>query len=239
MHDGQMLFDSTTSWNHQEWQMDEIMTRLIKENKIEAGIVVGIYNSGAYRSADYIPQKSLSYLPSGFREKWIQEELKGKAGADDYLRFIVKELKPFIDKNFSTYRDRKHTCIGGSSKGGLISLYAICEYPNVFGGAACLSTDWIGSIIQQPGIIPRAIIKYLNTHLPSTGTHKIYFDYGSITRDSLYRPWQLIADSVMRKKGYTEKNWITREFPGEEHSERAWAKRLHIPLEFLLGKTKN
>lgn len=236
MNDGQMLFDSTHTWLHQEWQVDETMTMLIKTNRIRACIVVGIWNTGEYRNTDYIPLKPLAYLPSSFSEKFIREELQGETGSDDYLRFITRELKPFIDKNFSTYTNPENTFIAGSSKGGLISIYAICEYPGVFGAAACLSTDWIGSVVQEKGFIPRAIIQYLASRLPSPGTHKIYFDHGNLTRDSLYEPWQLQVDSLMRIKGYNSKHWLSRSFPGENHSENAWAKRLYIPLEFLLSK---
>ena len=68
----------------------------------------------------------------------------GKIQSDNYLKFLVKELKPFIDSSFSTLKDQQNTFIAGSSMGGLISMYAICEYPLVFGGAACLSTHWPG-----------------------------------------------------------------------------------------------
>jgi predicted alpha/beta superfamily hydrolase len=67
----------------------------------------------------------------------LEEQLQNKPQADHYLKFVVTELKPFIDSHFSTKKGRKHTFIAGSSMGGLISLYAICEYPNTFGGAAC------------------------------------------------------------------------------------------------------
>lgn len=125
--------------------------------------------------------------------------------------------------------------------GGIISLYAICEYPAVFGGAACMSTHWP---LGLPGItdqdikydVPGAYIKYLEHHLPDPSNHRIYFDYGSATLDSLYKPYQLVVDSLMRNKGYTETNSITREYPGEDHTESAWARRLNVPLEFLLGK---
>ena len=74
MHDGQMLFDSTHTWNHQEWQVDETISNLIKESKIRECIVVGIWNNSEYRHADYFPQKPLEYLPRQLREKLIKEE---------------------------------------------------------------------------------------------------------------------------------------------------------------------
>jgi enterochelin esterase-like enzyme len=118
--------------------------------------------------------------------------------------------------------------------GGLISMYAICEYPDVFGGAACISTHWPGTFKAQNNPVPKAFLAYLTDHLPSPENHKFYFDYGTKTLDAMYKPYQMKADEIMKKKGYTNANWITREFPGEDHSERAWRKRIEIPLTFLL-----
>lgn len=244
MHDGQMLFDSATTWNKQTWDADDVITKLLQENKINDVIVVGIWNGGTTRHTDYFPQKPFESLTLEQKEKiFTAARANGnsvfneqKINSDNYLKFLVKELKPFIDKNYSTYKDRSHTFIAGSSMGGLISMYAICEYPKVFGGAACMSTHWPGIFSMEGNPIPDAFINYLKTNLPDPKKHKIYFDYGTATLDALYPPLQQKADEVMKEKGFTGKNWITKEFPGEDHSEKAWHKRLHIPLTFLLGK---
>jgi predicted alpha/beta superfamily hydrolase len=120
--------------------------------------------------------------------------------------------------------------------GGLISLYAICEYPKVFGGAACMSTHWLGTFSTENNPIPAAFMAYLKNNLPSPKNHKIYFDYGSKTLDSLYQPYQQQVDAVMKAKGYTAKNWMTKQFIGADHSEKSWNKRLDVPIVFLLGK---
>lgn len=113
--------------------------------------------------------------------------------------------------------------------GGLISLYAASEYPDVFGGIGALSTHWPAG----DGIV----IDYLTAHLPDPRTHKLYFDYGTQTLDAGYEPYQRRMDAAMRAGGYTEgRNWITRKFEGAEHSERAWRERVDVPLQFLLGK---
>jgi len=244
MHDGQMLFDSATTWNKQTWDADDVITKLLQENKINDVIVVGIWNGGTTRHTDYFPQKPFESLILEQKEKiFTAARANGnsvfneqKINSDNYLKFLVKELKPFIDKNYSTYKDRSHTFIAGSSMGGLISMYAICEYPKVFGGAACMSTHWPGIFSMEGNPIPDAFINYLKTKLPDPKKHKFYFDYGTATLDALYPPLQQKADEVMKEKGFTGKNWITKEFPGEDHSEKAWHKRLHIPLTFLLGK---
>ncbi|MBK9733326.1 MAG: alpha/beta hydrolase [Chitinophagaceae bacterium] len=235
MHDGQMLFDSTTSWNHQEWGVDETLGKLMKEKKIRNCIVVGIWNNGAQRHAEYFPQRALD-SPTIKNFAYLNQTFPNGPLADNYLKFIVTELKPYIDSTFSTRPEQENTFIAGSSMGGLISMYAICEYPEVFHGAACLSTHWTGIFRANNNPVPGAIVDYLKTHLPSPDNHKLYFDHGTKTLDSLYAPFQAMADEVIKNHGYTSANWISKEFPGEDHSENAWRKRLAIPAVFLLGK---
>ena len=238
MHDGQMLFDSTITWNHQEWKVDETVTKLLQERKIRDVIIVGIWNNGIYRHAEYFPQKPLADLPASISDTLTSLELMLQPQADNYLLFLTRELKPFIDRQFATLPDRDNTFIAGSSMGGLISIYALCEYPNIFGGAACLSTHWPGSLQRENELIPKAIDKYLIKKLPPARHHKIYFDYGTAALDSLYKPYQQLVDKTMKAKGYSGKNWITKEFTGDDHSERAWSRRFYIPLIFLLNNRK-
>jgi enterochelin esterase-like enzyme len=243
MHDGQMLYDPASTWNKQAWQVDAIAGKLIGEKKIQKCIIVGIWNNDKKRHPEYFPQKVYPSF-SVEQKKFISEDLIKRKKidtefnpiSDRYLKFVVEELKPYIDKTYSTYKDRQHTFISGSSMGGLISLYAICEYPKVFGGAGCLSTHWTGIYQNNDNPIPDAIISYLKKNLPNPKNHKIYFDYGDQTLDSLYRPWQDKVDVVMKEKGFTSKNWKTQFFPGKDHSEESWRKRFLIPLEFILRR---
>lgn len=232
MQDGQNIFGSKETWNHQSWQIAKTLSRLIKEDSVQNTIVVGIWNNGNQRVAEYYPQKAFNDIAEPYKDSLLAW-MPGGPDGDHYLKFMVTELKPFIDSAFSVYTDRKHTFLMGSSYGGLISLYAICEYPKVFEGAACLSTHWIG-LLNPNNAIPDAIEKYLSAHLPSPKDHKIYFDYGSRTLDRFYGPYQKQVNAIMKRKGYTSKDWITRHFPGADHSEKSWAERVYIPLEFLL-----
>ena len=236
MHDGQALFDSSIMWNHQEWKVDETISKLLQAGEIKNCIVIGIWNNGAQRWSEYFPEKVLKNIPTIQREDLLKDEMTEKAREDDYLRFIVKELKPFIDKYFDVYTDQSNTFIAGSSMGGLISIYAVCEYPKIFGGAICMSTHWPGSLKVFNDTIPNAINAYLKKHLPDPRNHKIYFDYGSETLDSYYKLSQQMIDNTMKKAGYNNNNWLTKEFPGADHSENSWNKRFNIPLEFLLAK---
>jgi predicted alpha/beta superfamily hydrolase len=234
MHDGQMLFDSTKTWNGQEWQVDETIPPLVEKGRMRDCIVVGIWNDGDYRWADYNPQKAIETLPKDIMDSAFQDKMFAEPNADNYLKFIVEELKPFIDQNFSTKPDLSNTFIMGSSMGGLISMYAICEYPEVFGGAGCLSTHWVGDPQNFNEAVPMAYIQYLSENIPDPADHKLYFDFGTETLDQYYEPYQRMADSVIREAGYDKKNWLSLKFPGDAHTEDAWAVRLYIPLKFLM-----
>ena len=242
MHDGQMLFDTSNAWNKQEWGIDEAMSELFHQQKIKDCIVVGIWNDSKNRHIDYFPQKPFEALTKAEQDSMYAAKrqngnsvFSGKVQSDNYLKFLVTELKPFIDSAYHTQNDVGSTFIAGSSMGGLISIYALCEYPKIFGGAACLSTHWPG-IFKADNPFPKAMQVYLKMHLPVAKNHQIYFDYGTETLDIMYEPYQLEVDKIMANKGYSTKNLMTKKFEGENHSEVAWSKRVRIPLEFLLRK---
>jgi predicted alpha/beta superfamily hydrolase len=242
MQDGQMLFDSTLTWNKQEWGVDETLSQLMSENKIKDCIVVGIWNGGRSRHAEYFPQKPFESL-SASQQEMVYNAYRSNGQSiffgipimsDRYLNFLTQELKPFIDKTYATKTDRSNTFIAGSSMGALISLYAICEYPSIFGGAACLSTHWPGLFTMENNPVPGAFFSYLEQSLPSPTRHRIYFDHGTETLDSMYASLQKSVDLIMAKRGYKNKQWISRSWPGQDHSERSWRSRFVLPASFLL-----
>ena len=228
LQDGQNVFDPATSYTGVDWGVDETMTRLIAEHAVRPAIVVAIWNTPA-RFQEYMPQQALgtdSAFSSGVPGLGM---VKGPALSDAYLRFMVEELKPFVDSAYRTRPGPSDTFVMGSSMGGLISLYAVMEYPQVFGGAACLSTHWPAA--------DGAFVTWLAGRLPPPASHRLYFDHGTETLDSLYAPYQARVDAAGRAAGYTEgRNWISRVFPGADHSERSWRVRVAGPLVFLLGK---
>jgi predicted alpha/beta superfamily hydrolase len=243
IHDGQSLFDADITWNNQSWEADETAGKLNAEGKTKKFIIVAIWNNGLKRHAEYFPQKPYRKL-SDEQKQFVSDNLIAlkiidqpfAPNSDNYLKFLVSELKPFIDVNFSTLADKDNTFIAGSSMGGLISLYAICEYPDVFGAAACLSTHWTGIYQLEDNPIPTTFFDYMKSYLPNPRTNRIYFDYGDKTLDELYFSLQLTANDIMREKGFSRINWETHLFPGKDHSEAAWRERLHIPFKFLLKK---
>ena len=246
MHDGQMLFDVTTTWNKEEWKVDEVISKLSNENKIEDIIVVAIWNIPQLRHMDLFPKKPLQKLTKEKQESIFEEAHKlnfnftiDNINSDNYLKFIVEELKPYIDKEYSVYTDANNTAIMGSSMGGLISMYALCEYPKIFGKAACLSTHWLGFMEFENNPIPEAFFSYMSQNLPDPKEHKIYFDYGTETLDAFYLKYEYRVDEVLKAKGYTSKEYKNLKFIGENHSEASWQKRIDIPLEFMFKKQIN
>ena len=234
MHDGNMLFDATMTWNRQEWRVDEIMDSLIRSGKTRPCIVVGVYNTDD-RLTEYFPEKTWQHVPEADRKKAKLDKLTG----DAYLKFIVEELKPFIDEHYKPLTSREHTFMMGSSMGGLISLYALCEYPQVFGGVACLSSH------LSMGHLPdgfkgdtwaTGFREYVNQHLPEANSSLIYMDHGTKDFDADYGKYQTLLDSVITAKGWDKQHYKSLVFDGHGHNETCWAKRLDQPLQFLLKK---
>jgi enterochelin esterase-like enzyme len=216
MHDGQNLFDPALSFTGVDWDVDGTMTKLIGSGQVREAIVVGISNT---------PLRGREYMPA----KAVAPDRRAQLLSDEYLRFMVEELKPAIDATYRTKPSREGTLVMGASMGGLISAYAVSEYPDVFGAAGGMSTHWPA----DDGVV----IDYLAAHLPARGAHRFYFDHGTATLDAGYAPYQLRMDRVLQDAGWRPgRDWMSREFPGAEHNERAWRDRLDVPLRFLLGR---
>jgi pimeloyl-ACP methyl ester carboxylesterase len=241
MHDGQNLFDKGTAGYGMEWEVDEHLDKLIRDKKVRPTIVVGIWNTPK-RLQEYVPSKAFNGLPAAYQKK-VRALYGGDPLSDGYLKFLVRELKPMIDKRFNVKTDRANTAIMGSSMGALISLYAIDEYPNVFGAGGMMSTHW--PLVINPDntpvsdedyeVVSSAFERYLAPALPSPATHKLYFDHGSETLDAVYARYQQRVDAVVARRGYKQGvNWLTRSFPGQKHNEISWASRVDVPLQFLL-----
>lgn len=216
MQDGQMLFDSTTTWNNQEWHIDETLSRLMERNTIRRTIVVAIDNTS---------QRLSEYSPYGT--------------GDNYLKFIVEELKPFIDETYMPYTDRMHTFIMGSSMGGLISLYALCEYPSVFCGAACLSTHLSMEHLESQGNAQELADKfflYVADHMPDPTVSYLYMDRGTKGVDSSYGPYQERMNGLFLDAGWSAGHFKYQLYDGHDHNETFWASRFEEPARFLLGR---
>jgi predicted alpha/beta superfamily hydrolase len=201
MHDGQNLIDPKTSYTGKDWQVDEKVTRLIKEYKIKEIIVVGINNTNN-RLEEY------SFTDRG----------------EKYQKFIIEELKPFVDTEYRTLSDNKNTSIIGSSMGGLASFIIAWNHPEIFSMAGCMSSSFYYN--------DEKVFKMIDEYDGPKKHIKFYIDHGE---DGLIRGQRMFCK--LTQLGYvvgTDLDYFYA--PGAEHNESEWAKRLERPLIFFFGK---
>lgn len=192
MHDGQNLFDNATSYAG-EWGVDEYLDSIAKKNKKEV-IIVGIDN-GPKRMSEYNPWEFQNF---------------GKGKGNKYVDFLVRNLKPFIDKRYRTLKNKENTFIAGSSMGGLITLYAVLKYPNVFGGAGIFSPAfWTASGIDST---IHADAKNVNS--------KLFFYAGGKEGDSMIPDMKRIEKEIKERSKSAVKEIIDQ---NEHHNEAAWS----------------
>lgn len=248
MFDGQNLFGHRTSGLH-SWRAAGTAAKLIADGKARPFIIVGIWNAQTLRMSEYFPQKPWQSLTPAQRRSQFSRQLGTfqilpvAPYSDAFLKFMTRELKPAIDKRFAVDPKPGATFVMGSSMGGLLAWYAMAEYPGVFSGAACLSTHWPGLYLsldaKSNDPAPEAFIRYIRKHFPSPAHHRIYFDHGTKTLDAYYGPIQQRVDRLLKAEGWTGSHFESRVFPGAEHSEVSWAKRLAIPMTFLMQPPAN
>ena len=200
MHDGQNIMDPKTSFANMDWRADETATKLIFADKMEEIIIVGIYNT---------PDRLEEYSDS---EK-----------GNNYLKFIIEELIPFINSNYRTKREKDNTAIMGSSMGGLISFLAAWKFPNIFSKCACMSSSFYYD--------DEKAIKMVKNYNDEKKKFKVYIDHGE---DGLPRGQKMFC-ALSEKKFIIGTDIDYYYAPGAEHTENAWAERLERPLLFLFG----
>lgn len=248
-HDGQNLFDPSFSFAGVSWAIDKACAQLAEDPDFVMPIVVGINNRGAegLRPNDYFPEKALDYIPTDQLENtFIFDTCNDIFLGNEEAAFVAKELKPLIDSLYNTAPGMSTTFAIGSSMGALASMYLLCEYPDIFGAAACMSTHWIGSLnlnsdytMNDDEVCANAILQYLSDNLPSDGLHRLYMDQGTVGWDAGYMRYEDIAREIVRDKGYTEENGLLYVYDakGACHNEWYWLQRISIPLQFLLSKS--
>lgn len=200
MHDGQNIIDPRTSAFGVDWQADETADSLIRSGKIAPFIIVGIYNT-ADRTKEYSPTR------------------KGAAYSD----FLIRTVKPMVDRNYRTMPDREHTAVAGSSMGGLISFMLVWEHPEVFSKAICMSPAF--KIDRLDYVKP--VQKYSGKKKPI----RIYIDNGGVGLEERLQPGIDEMLAMLNEKEYIdgcEYFWV-KDFTAK-HNESAWAKRLPSAL---------
>ncbi len=220
LNDGQNLFDGATSFiPGQEWRVDETVQSLIATEQIEPLIVVGIYNTGKDRINEYTPTEDQKF------------KMGGKA--DLYGRMLVQELKPFIDTNYQTRKDARHTGLGGSSLGGLVSLYLGLKYSDVFGRLAVMSPSvWFAN---------KQILREIEA-VRKKPPLRIWVDTGTKEGTTAEEAQQTVVNARLLKETLVRKGWRLGkdlsyfEAEGAEHNERAWATRMEPVLKFLFPR---
>ena len=249
MQDGQMLFDSTKTWNNQEWKIDESLNDLneyFNYNIVIIGVNsantsgVGFFDN-TKRYAEYFPKQSLDYFNNNIKT-WIYKIFIDRKKYD-YLSFLVEELIPFLEQEFSTKLNRNNLGIMGSSMGGLLSINAIIEHPKIFGFAGSFSTHWIGirpidyillpfkkDISGDENVID-GITKYLFKNISKIDNHRIYLDLGTKGLDKHYIKIQENIDNLFTDKPF---KYMSLKFEGHSHQEKYWALRFKKSLLFLL-----
>lgn len=236
MHDGQNLFDANTTWNHQAWEADSITSVLISSNEIEAPVIIGIHSVDSTRIGDLTPQDALGYASPTLLTQLSKAFPNIKIRGNAYAQFISTTLRDSLMTEYNLAKDPKYTSVMGSSMGGLMSIYTLCKYPEIFGNAACLSTHWIG-IVGEESEFQSAMEKFLTDNLPKDDLHRIYLDTGDATIDSLYTPAHQSVVNLITKSGYkSPASFEHHTFHGHKHEEKSWSSRLFIPLKFLLAK---
>lgn len=246
LHDGQMLFDSTQTWNKKEWKIDEEISTTLARYAHDPFIVVGIHNDPKNRYAEFFPQAVAAYMPDSYRNLLMEKLWNGELRADAYLRWIEEMLVPFVEAQFKVGKKTKDRMVMGSSMGGLISLYALCERPKLFGAAACLSihTPMINYGMFEEGMVEALVVPfniYLETKLKADRKHFLYVDRGTETLDASYEPYHNLLLKTLASVGYDASNprFLEAIVQGTGHDEGAWAARWHVPLLFMLTRNNS
>jgi predicted alpha/beta superfamily hydrolase len=212
LHDGQNLFDPATAFNHNEWGVDKIAERLILNEEIEPLIVVGIYNTGTRRMSEYTHVA----------------DYRGRGGlARGYGNMIVRDLKPFVDREYRTLPNSANTGLGGSSLGGLVTMYLGLRYPEVFGKL----------IVMSPSVwwANRDILKKIHK-ARHNGSQKIWLDVGTcegFNPEACLRNVKDLRDALVSKGWRLKQDLEFVEDQGAGHDEKAWGSRIGEALKFL------
>lgn len=210
MHDGQNLFDPSTSFvPGRTWRVAESADEAIEAGEVAPLIIVGIANTGEHRLAEYTP---------------VPDWKMGGGEADKYGRLIVEDLMPFIQANYRVLRHAGNTGMGGSSLGGLVTLYLGLKYPGIFGKLAVLSPSvWWNH---------KSILGYINqsrlSHHP-----KIWLDVGNAEGKRTLADAELLERRLKANGWKSEVDLHFEAIAGGTHDEASWAMRVRPMLRFL------
>ncbi|PHS13809.1 MAG: esterase [Kangiella sp.] len=205
MHDGQNLFDDLTSFVG-EWGIDESLNELYKKNEFSI-IVVGVDNGAEKRMNELSPWMNSKY---------------GVAEGKQYMEFIVNTVKPYIDNHYRTLTDRNNTAIMGSSMGGLISHYAMFEYPTIFSKAGVFSPSFWFAKEVYPFSDKRKLLD----------NHRLYYLMGGDEGQDTVENMDVMVASLITQ-GVNSESILSRTVDGGEHNERFWRSEFTKAVTWL------
>lgn len=210
LHDGQNLFDGATSFiPGMDWHVGQTTDYCIHAGLVEPLIIVGIYNAGKQRLGEYTPTR----MPR-----------LGGGRANRYAKFLLEEVRPFLLSNYRVQSAPEHTGIGGSSLGGLVSLYLGLRLPHVFGKIAALSPSvWWNQ---------RVILRFADA-APVDPLPRIWLDIGTREGPRIVDDVERFRDILLAKGWRFGRDLNYTRVEGAEHNEAAWAQRVAPFLQFL------
>ena len=218
LNDGQNLFEASTSFTGVEWEVDETAERLIGQDQIPPMIIVGIDNAGKDRFREYMPHRSLN--PMMLRVQ-----------GNRYPNFLIKEVMPFVARNYRVAPGPENTGLGGSSLGALISLYTAAVHPGWFGRL----------LIESPSLWAsnRQMIK--DSRSVKQWPERIFLGTGTAEAGREDRDRSVVDDvrelaGIFRRAGLDDRRLKLVIEEGASHHESAWARRFPDALLFLFGK---
>ena len=207
LQDAQTLFDDATSYAG-EWQVDETLNKIFEKTG-KSLIVVGIDNGGEKRIEELSPYKNAKY---------------GGGNGDNYVKFIVETLKPFIDKNYRTKPQRKFTTIGGSSLGSLISIYAAVKYPETFGKVLAFSSAfWFNA---------KELNEFISSSKVNLKQQKYYFIQGKHEDEDMEEQTKSVIENL-RSKNVKPKNIFLKIDEDGKHNEMYWRREFEGAVLWL------
>jgi predicted alpha/beta superfamily hydrolase len=219
LNDGQNLFEASSSFLGVEWQVDETGDRLIREGVVPPMIFVGIDNTGRERIREYMPHRSMQPLIMRVR-------------GQRYPDFLMKEVMPFMTRNYRVASGPENTGLGGSSLGALISLFTVIARPGIFGRL----------LLESPSLWAsnRQIIR--DSRQVKRWPERIFLAMGTAEAGRPERNQSMVDDTrelagIFRRSGLDDKRLMLVIDEGAPHHESAWARRFPQALAFLFGRS--
>jgi enterochelin esterase-like enzyme len=217
LNDGQNLFESSTAFGGVEWQVDETADRMIREGAVPPMIFVGMDNTGKERIREYMPYRSMH--PRMLR-------VQGRY----YPDFLMKEVMPFVERNYRVATGPENTGLGGSSLGALIALYTAIARPEMIGRL----------LLESPSLWASGRQLMKESRSVRVWPERMFLAVGTAEAGSAERSRTVVDDvrelaAIMRRAVLSESRLRLLIKDGAGHNEAAWAERFPEALQFLFG----